>query len=157
MSSEIESIWDALQAQTITLNGRAIPCTGLDNPPGMLSSAQLPLRILHPYDDRAEGRDFHFRTLGTQVKGLWVVVDFCAFAPIAATQPLRAMLRYEVAYHAMLASWRAAGGATDPAIKATLKPWHTKQGAWEWPIQSQQFYHGVQIIIELDELFQAEL
>ena len=152
MSSQIIAIYGSLEALPIVLDGRAVPTRGLSNPPGSLSSGAVPVRILHPYDPRAEGRTFHFRGLGTsQVKGTWAIVDFCAFAPIASPPPLLAMARYSVAYIDALKGWRKCGGETNPAITATLQAWDLKLGVYEWPILSGDFYHGVQVIIDLEE------
>jgi hypothetical protein len=152
MASQIEAVYDALEAKVITLDGRAVPTRGLRNPPGALSSGAVPVRILHPYDPRAEGRTFHFRGLGTgQVKGTWAIVDFCAFAPIASPPPLLAMTRYAVAYIEVMKGFRKAGGETNAAIAASLQTWDLKLGVYEWPILSGDFYHGVQVIIDVEE------
>lgn len=152
MSSQIEAIYAALEAKVISVDGRAVAVRGLANPPGALSSGTVPVRILHPYDPRAEGRTFRFRGMGaSQVKGAWVIVDFCAFASIASPPPLLAMTRYAVAYIEAMKGFRKAGGETNPAITATLQSWDLKLGVYEWPILSNDFYHGVQVIIDLEE------
>lgn len=153
MASQLEAIYDALEARVISVDGRAIPVRGLSNPPGSLTSGLLPVRILHPYDSRAEGRTFHFRGMGaSQVKGTWVITDWCAFAPIASVPPLRQLVKYMVAYTEMMKTFRKAGGETNAAITAMLQQWEPKAGVSEWPIGSGDYYHGIQVVFEVEEL-----
>lgn len=153
MSSQIEAIYAALADKTVTVDGKTPPVYGLDNPIGTLTSAKLPVRILHPFGNGSEGRNFAFDGMACIAQMTWTIVDFMAFQAVGQGKPpTGAMIRYQAAYMDMLLTFKRAGGDTNPAIKAKLADARCQAGVYEWPLGSEEWWYGVQAVLNIEEV-----
>lgn len=153
MSSQLEAIYAALAEQVVTVDGKTPPVYGLDNPIGSLTSARLPVRILHPFGNGSEGRNIAFDGASCLITLTWTVVDFLAFQAIGqGVPPTGAMIRYAAAYVDMIKGFQRVGADTNPLIRAYLDPSRVLPGVFEWPLGSDAWYYGVQASLDIVEI-----
>lgn len=153
MPSQLTAIYAALASKTVTAAGVTLPVRGLDKPTGALTTASLPIRILHPFGNQTEGRDYHFRGMSNFAKPTWTLVDFCAWRAVGqGVPPTAELVAYMAAYADMLKTFKDAGASVNPAIRATLESARLTPGVFEWPITSEQWYFGVQCQLDITEV-----
>lgn len=160
MTSEISTIYTAIEDMSILVNGVMPNVYGLTGIPNSLPSANLPARILLDLANAGEGQTMEFRTVGSGINGGgkqyvdWQFNDLMLYLPIAQgvgnKQVASALVAYLGAYiDAARANRELANTANGSASITGLK---VTPGVYEYPSGSGSQYWGVMAMVTVREI-----
>jgi len=150
MASQIETIFDNIAALTPAYGNTTPKVWNIDD---IHEDASLvvPRRILMVTESPAD--PFEFVALGKRASITWRITDRLYVAPANETGGMPrwhgAMLRYIASYTTAALNSRSVGAASNPAHIVSLT---SEAGTYDWPVGSGQFYYGVNIELEVQEI-----
>jgi hypothetical protein len=147
---DLLTVYDALAAISVTLDGQPVPSYGLDALPASLQTAQLPCRLLLPLSTRSDAwavQPVSFAGVRTSIG--WKITDLFLYAPAGQGRGLSAsapvLARYQGAYiDALKAQTRLLDGVTIESC--ALEP-----GLYAYPEGGPSFY-GVEVTLQLKDI-----
>jgi hypothetical protein len=152
--AQLLAIYAALAALPVTFtdgagNARSIAALPLDETPQAVDSAIVPVRLLQPFGARGEGQLEARYTPGPGVLGIeWGIADMLFWASAGSGIGLAAyaadLVRYKAAYLEIIRSL----GTSQYWVSA----WVATVDTFEWPAESGQLYHGVNVRLTVREL-----
>ena len=149
--SQVLAIYAALAAKTVTVNATVVSAYDLPALRNSIETANLPCRMMLPFQKNAEGRQGNFIAMGTgQGKITWRVTDLMLWAAEAAGTGMvdyaATLVAYAGAYAEMLRTIRA------PVSAARITNFTCAPDIYEWPPQSGRFYYGCEAVIDVEEI-----
>lgn len=151
MSSQIEGIYNALVAMSITVDTKTPSVYGLTGLPNQVASADLPCRLILALGANAvAGSSTDFYTLGGHQNVVWTMSDLLLWLPAAQGQGVKqvagALVRYAGKYvDAVKGKWFMVSGADVEDCKV-------EPGMYEYPVGSGNFYYGCLSRLTIREL-----
>lgn len=142
MPSQIEDVFDALCAWSFVIDDQTIAAPQMQQLETLVSSPNLPTRIISPALNRNEGK-VEGQTFGnTSYQITWELDDLLLWrlvpqVPNAADEN-RSLVRYMVAY---TAKWITARQLTTQTFSEALT--NFSAGVFEYPAKSNNLYYGV--------------
>jgi hypothetical protein len=147
------TVYTALAARAVTFNAATVPVYWGETLPPSLASAQLPVRLLLPWQSSGtEAREYHAESLAT-ANGPHAVErtfnDTFFYKPLTQDifeEHIGALLNYEAAYEATMRSDRRMG------TSISIVNWGTLLVMSEYPARSGVFYSAVSARVRVKEL-----
>ena len=141
MNSRLLDIYAALQALPILLEGKAIPCYGLEDS-GIINTT--PLRVLSPLSDKADGRSVTPMTFGGALTLQWHITDLGLIASVTEGSSIEFHKPRIVAYQAEYVNKAFQDKHLGIVPKTiTVNSIDIEIGAYEYPLISGQWFYGV--------------
>lgn len=157
MASQLTAIYNALGAWTfsITIGGSAKAVAALwgSTLKNEIPDAVLPVRVLAPMENAAEGEGLQLITFGSPSSGQvdWIIRDILLLKPTTQGRGLPEvspqLVQYAQDYATKLQTARRVL-STATIIRAGILP-----GVIEWPVNSERFYQGVECALTITEVF----
>jgi hypothetical protein len=151
--SAIADIYAALAAKSVTAASKTPTVYSLSTLKKSAETADLPMRLLLPFNGRGPARDGQFISLGTLVGVTWRITDLCLWEPEAQTLGIAEvspeLIAYCGAYVDMLRTFRA------PTAQSHLAGFTLAPDLYEWPKGSGRWYYGVECVLEIEEVLSA--
>ena len=151
--SEITSIYDALEAKSVTTtNGKTPDVYDLGELKNSIHTSDLPVRLLLPVGDdtRGEGREGAFISIGTTMVINWVVNDLMLWQPLGQGEGLKEyapeLVDYCGKYLDMTRTFKC------PTTNSSLEGVYLSPGIYEWPMGSGVMYAGVLCQLTIKEV-----
>lgn len=149
--SIITSIYAALAAAPVTVNGVTPTAYTPDTLPASAETATLPCRVLDPFNVGDDGQ-YSFVAYGTTATVHWTIVDLMLWEQVGQTRgPLDVALSlaaYCGAYAEMLRTHRG----IVPGGQAAIQQATPRIGVYEWPRGSTVMYYGVEVTLSIEEI-----
>lgn len=146
------TIYPAIGNMVVTLNAATVTAYNLDALPNSIQTAHLPCRLLLPTNQMQTGRNAQPVTFGTNGvwSVVWNVVDLVLLETAGQTRGLLDVagdiVEYEAAYLSSLSALAIGNSITVEG--AQLDP-----GVFEYPTGGGVFFFGVQVTVNVKELF----
>jgi hypothetical protein len=151
--SEITSIYDALEAKSVTTTGGDTPDVyDLDELKNSIPSSDLPIRLLLPVGDdtKGDGRSGVFIAIGTTMAIDWQVNDLMLWQPLGQGEGLREyapeLVDYCGKYLDAMRTFKC------PTNNSSLTDVYMSPGIYEWPMGSGVMYAGVLCQLTIKEV-----
>ena len=142
MPSQISSIFQALGAWEFTIKGDTIRAPFVNQIEDMPSSPSLPMRVISPALNRAEGSLMGMTFGSTSLVVTWEIDDLMLWRPVAQAANFAKeavpLMQYMVAYSEM---WVANRQLTTQAFSEEIK--NFSAGVFEYPAGSKVQFYGV--------------
>jgi hypothetical protein len=151
-TSQIREVYNQLAQQTIRDdNGKAYKAKDLDELPNIVQEADLPIRLLLPFNARSGVQSYTFLNYGhTDAEIDWLVTDLLLLrsgglgrGPI---DEAKKTILYARAYAEFLTTWHPVAGKPLWVTNAQLTP-----GIWTWPIGTANQFYGVEVQLTIKE------
>ena len=144
MSTQLDSIYDALAAMPITANGGAVTTKNYDQMPNQVATASGQLRLLLPIGQGEQPDEFLVKTFVAGANEVtWTIRDLYLYKPAGQGRGLGehggAVMAYIIAYVNALV---ATGGKFGRGV---IEGTSMLTGTFEFPQQSGSWYAGVMI------------
>ena len=148
--SAIVDIYAGLAAKEVTVYGITPPVQDHSDLTSTVESADLPIRILHPFTGNRLSGGFSFVGIGDGIAATtWTITDMLLWKPqaegLGLVEVTRELVAYGAAYAEMLRTWRA------PTVQSHLTQASITHGLIEYPQQSGRKYFGVTCTLTVEE------
>lgn len=158
--SVIREIFTALAAKSIEVPsskayGTKTPQVfDLHQLPPVPDTAHLPARWLLPFGVApVQARDLHFIALGNTTKLTWQISDLLLWRSVQLGQGLASdagdLVVYAGRYADMLRTFRKPVQSSQTYIESV----NIAIGIYEYPVQSQKFFYGCSVVLNIPEVF----
>lgn len=150
--SEINDIYDALEAITVTTTGGKSPTVyNLDELPKSIDTARLPCRLLLPVGNNpGEGRDASFIAIGSAMTINWQITDLMLWQAtgqgIGLPEFAPELVDYCGKYLDAMRTFKC------PSSNSALESVNMTPGIYEWPMASGKYYSGVLCQLNIKEV-----
>jgi hypothetical protein len=151
-TSQIREVYNQLAQQTIKDdNGKAYKAKDLDELPNKVEEADLPIRLLLPFNARSGGQNYTFLNYGhTDAEIDWLITDLLLLrsgglgrGPIDEAENT---ILYARAYAEFLTTWGVVSGKPLWVANAQFTP-----GIWTWPTGTANQFYGVEVQLTIRE------
>ena len=152
MTSTLTDIYNAIESWPITLDGKVVAVRGLDELQNQVTAADMPIRLLVPYGRWWDvgGEDMTFIAFRDMSRLTWTIRDMMLYKPVRQGLGLAdvagPLARYAAAYVDTVTDNRQLTN-TAWVGQALVLP-----GVYEWPLESGNFYWGVEATIRAEEI-----
>lgn len=149
--SRLTEIYAALADIPVSAAGKTPTVYGYDALPTAVTTAQLPCRLLTPFDRRLEAQAGALTLGGGQVIR-WRLTDLLVWTPTGQGRGLAEHSDALVAYCEAYAA--AVGGATldTSASRATVVAVAFAAGVFRYPTEDSSPYYGVECAVTVEEI-----
>lgn len=153
MASKLDLIYDALAAWTFTIGTTAINTFWDTTLKQQITTADLPARLLLPVNTNLEGDQIQAATItGGVAVAYWAITDMMLYKPTTQGTGLEEAAPFLVDYvKAYMNKFKT--GRRLISGSATITQVATSTGIIEWPVNSNRFYHGANITLQVTEVF----
>jgi hypothetical protein len=150
MASQIEAIFDAIAAVSITVDGTAL--TGRLLADSGTEVNVTPARIISPLAKKDEGENAVQFTIGNQYTVNWTITDLLLFRPVKDGTGLEYNMPHLVDYMGKYIDAIRANNKLSFAKHVAITSAKIEVGVYEYPVGSENWYYGCMGTLKVTEI-----